>query len=191
MAKYAPLLQMRTESPREVEELARSHGACKSKQGADLDLADSSSVPPCLPASWIAFISCWEELGPLHTTAKKQLQKFFEQRVSQQHKLITRECHACFWFFLCKKGWLLVGKGTFLSNNWAYCLHANKYNWFDWCCQWAIWGRDGTSFVVEAASSIDWTSHFSDCPYGTHGQNQKLSSEVSHIHISFADSLES
>ena len=48
MAKYAPLLQMRTERPREVEELAHSHRACKSKQGADLVLADS--LPPCLPA---------------------------------------------------------------------------------------------------------------------------------------------
>ena len=63
--------------------------------------------------------------------------------------------------------WLLVGKGTFLSNDWAYCLYANKYNWFDWCCHWSIWGRDRPSFIVEAAGSIDWTFHFSDCPCGT------------------------
>lgn len=167
MAKYAPLLQMRTESPREVEELAHSHRACKNRRCRSRSGWLSSSVPPCLPASWIAFISCEKSLGPLHTPAKKQLQKFFEQRVSQQLKLIARECHACFWFCLCKKGQLLVGKGMFLSNNWAYCLHANKYNWFDWCCHWSIWGRDGPSFIVEAASSIDWTFHFSDCPYGT------------------------
>ena len=53
------------------------------------------------------------------------------------------------------------------KGNVSVCLHANKYNWFDWCCHWSIWGRDGPSFIVEAASSIDWTFHFSDCPYGT------------------------